>query len=241
MAQDVDAFAARLRRIMSFGELRAAFVDFFAGEGVQMMSYHHMPPPGASDYSPTITVAASGFPDDWVELYVKRRLYEIDPIPKHALCTAHPFWWSSIRDAPDLTADERDYLDLLARTDIGDGVAAPLFGPHGRNGYAGLGCGKGEPRWSDEKVARLHWIAQLGHLQYCEILHARAPKDIKLSKREAEILAWVARGKSNSVIADIIGISPNTVDTYLRRLFEKLDVSDRVTAALRGLAIGLVA
>ena len=51
---------------------------------------------------------------------------------------------------------------------------------------------------------------------------------------------WVAKGKSNSVIADIIGISPNTVDTYLRRIFEKLEVSDRVTAALRGLAIGLI-
>jgi LuxR family transcriptional regulator/LuxR family quorum-sensing system transcriptional regulator CciR len=43
------------------------------------------------------------------------------------------------------------------------------------------------------------------------------------------------------MIADKLNISANTVDTYVRRCFDKLDVRDRVTAGLRGLALGLVA
>ena len=62
-----------------------------------------------------------------------------------------------------------------------------------------------------------------------------------LSGREMEILDWVARGKSNSVIAEILNLSAGTVDTYLRRIYDKLDVSDRTSAAVRGVGMGLIA
>ncbi len=61
-----------------------------------------------------------------------------------------------------------------------------------------------------------------------------------LSPREAEILQWISRGKSNSVIADILGISRHTVDTHVRRIFRKLDTSDRTTASLRAMQLGLL-
>jgi len=47
-------------------------------------------------------------------------------------------------------------------------------------------------------------------------------------------------GKSNTVIADIVGISPHAVNSYMRRIYLKLDVSDRVSAAFRALALGLI-
>ena len=50
----------------------------------------------------------------------------------------------------------------------------------------------------------------------------------------------MAQGKSNGVIADILSISPGTVDTYLRRIFEKLDVTDRTSAAVKGVSMGLI-
>ena len=86
----------------------------------------------------------------------------------------------------------------------------------------------------------MQWACQLGHLRYTELITCQQQGEIHLSNREYQILHWVARGKSNSVIADIVGISSHTVDTYMRRLYSKLQVSDRVTAALRGLAIGVV-
>ena len=61
-----------------------------------------------------------------------------------------------------------------------------------------------------------------------------------LTRREVEILTWIARGKSNADIAQIVGISPHTVDTYCRRVMSKLDTSSRTTAAVRASQGGLL-
>ena len=61
-----------------------------------------------------------------------------------------------------------------------------------------------------------------------------------LTRREVEILTWIARGKSNVDIAQILGISPHTVDTYCRRVMSKLDTSSRTTAAVRASQGGLL-
>lgn len=61
-----------------------------------------------------------------------------------------------------------------------------------------------------------------------------------LTRREVEILTWIARGKSNADIAQIVGISPHTVDTYCRRVMSKLDTSSRTTAAVRASQSGLL-
>ena len=62
-----------------------------------------------------------------------------------------------------------------------------------------------------------------------------------LSNREAEVLSWAARGKSNAAIGEILGISAHTVDAHLRRVYLKLGVFDRLSAAVRGLGFGLIA
>ena len=54
--------------------------------------------------------------------------------------------------------------------------------------------------------------------------------DYNLTKREAEVLGWVAGGKTNAEIAQILHISAFTVKNHMRRLFQKLDVSNRAQA-----------
>jgi DNA-binding CsgD family transcriptional regulator len=56
-----------------------------------------------------------------------------------------------------------------------------------------------------------------------------------LARREAEILAWVAVGKTDAEIADILGISPRTVSHTLERIYRKLGVPTRTAAAARAL------
>ena len=53
-------------------------------------------------------------------------------------------------------------------------------------------------------------------------------------------MGWIARGKSYGVIADILDVSRHTVDTLVRRIFEKLGVTDRTTAAIRAVGAGIV-
>lgn len=54
-----------------------------------------------------------------------------------------------------------------------------------------------------------------------------------LSPREAEVLAWLAQGKGNPEIADILGIALTTVKTHIKRIFDKFGVDNRHAAILR--------
>jgi two-component system response regulator DevR len=56
------------------------------------------------------------------------------------------------------------------------------------------------------------------------------PEDT-LSAREIEVMRHVARGESNKEIAGQLGLSENTVKTYLRRVYRKLDCRTRSAAA----------
>jgi DNA-binding response OmpR family regulator/DNA-binding CsgD family transcriptional regulator len=53
----------------------------------------------------------------------------------------------------------------------------------------------------------------------------------RLTGREAEVLLWMMQGKTNKDIADILGMSPRTVNKHLEHVFEKLGVETRTAAA----------
>lgn len=116
-------------------------------------------------------------------------------------------------------------------------LAVPGFGPLGLEAalvvrLAVLECA--EPDWAGQLCIAF----QLAYARYRQL--APRAQDVALSEREREIIFWVTRGKSNSVIGSILGISSSTVDTYMRRIFRKLDVADRTSAAMRAVAIGAV-
>ncbi len=56
-------------------------------------------------------------------------------------------------------------------------------------------------------------------------------QSFKLTLREAEVLYWVAKGKTNRDIGDILGSSPATVKKHLERVYVKLGVETRTAAA----------
>jgi DNA-binding NarL/FixJ family response regulator len=56
-----------------------------------------------------------------------------------------------------------------------------------------------------------------------------------LTAREAEVLSWLAKGKTNRDIGDILGISHRTVNKHLEHIFEKLGVETRAAAVLASL------
>jgi len=62
--------------------------------------------------------------------------------------------------------------------------------------------------------------------------HRQAPED-GLTDRERDVLALVADGASNAQIARSLGLSLKTVQNYVSRILDKLQVTDRTQAALR--------
>ena len=56
-----------------------------------------------------------------------------------------------------------------------------------------------------------------------------------LTRREAEVLHWIAEGKRDREIARIMGVSARTAEHHVSRILEKLSVETRTAAARVGL------
>lgn len=63
---------------------------------------------------------------------------------------------------------------------------------------------------------------------------------VSLTKREIEVLSLVLEGKSSREVAASLVCSKRTVDFHLARIYEKLQVSNRVQAMRRAALLGLV-
>ena len=69
-----------------------------------------------------------------------------------------------------------------------------------------------ENRLSDDEILRQHFT---------------------LTPREAEVLLWIAKGKSNRDIGEILGLSARTVTKHLEQIYVKLGVENRASAAVK--------
>jgi DNA-binding CsgD family transcriptional regulator len=63
-------------------------------------------------------------------------------------------------------------------------------------------------------------------------LRQTAGSKLGLTPKEAEVLLWVAQGKSNAEAAVILGVGEATVKKHLEHIFEKLGVEKRGAASL---------
>ena len=66
----------------------------------------------------------------------------------------------------------------------------------------------------------------------------RPGEPVALTARELEVVRLVVEGRSNDEIATDLGIAPKTVESHLRRVFERLDVASRTELATRALREG---
>lgn len=127
--------------------------------------------------------------------------------------------WQSPQARTLLGKDEKDidFLTLLSSTEV-----PPSLPGHGDISIRNLGqVGLGET---------MLLLAQnnLRNGDTARLL------DAALTQRESEVLSWVAKGKTNRDIAEILGMSPRTVNKHLEHIFDKLGVETRSAAAAIG-------
>tara|TARA_Y100001934_G_scaffold231020_1_gene278934 strand:+ start:568 stop:1461 length:894 start_codon:yes stop_codon:yes gene_type:complete len=86
---------------------------------------------------------------------------------------------------------------------------------------------------------QLRYLGQSqGHEHLFRLLHHDSDAELELLRnalhvthREAQVLAWIAHGKTNREIAQILDLSPRTVNKHLEQIFRKLGVENRTAAA----------
>lgn len=181
----------------------------------------------------------AGFPAEWEARY-RAGDYLFDPIASHAITRRGAFAWPDGLPVANLKPETRAYLGRLADYGMERGIGVPCFGPFARVGFVGVGLPDQGMPFDEHVLLKIEIAARLSHQRYLRLIEPFPPDFPSLSERETEVMALIAQGKSNGVIAALLGIAPSSVDVYVKRIFAKLGVADRTSASVRALALGLV-
>jgi DNA-binding NarL/FixJ family response regulator len=92
---------------------------------------------------------------------------------------------------------------------------------------------------ADGRALLARWLGDIGLGEVMWLLSLQDADDgtasrlatAALTPRETEVLSWVAKGKTNRDVGEILGMSPRTVNKHLEHVFEKLGVETRAAAA----------
>jgi DNA-binding NarL/FixJ family response regulator len=123
-------------------------------------------------------------------------------------------------DSAELPQEITQWLAALrAEAGVGEPPSAPVLG--GGRPFRVSYIGQIGP---DELLLRL---VESGPASAEAVLRQR----FQLTAREADVLVWVARGKSNRDVGEILGLSPRTVNKHLEQIYAKLGVENRTSAA----------
>ncbi|MFK7940818.1 MAG: autoinducer binding domain-containing protein [Roseovarius sp.] len=185
--------------------------------------------------------AFTTYPDAWRDHYMQQNLHLTDPTLHTAARSIAPVDWSRLEHNPAFTSIFSQAHDFgLPDT----GLTVPVRGPFGETGLFSVTSSVKPSEW---KVLKRKIIAELQ--LNAVYMHDRVMKSDRLtdilrypalSAREVEILQWVAVGKSQQDIGDILSISPRTVEVHLRSSRDKLNALTTSQAVGRAVGIGLI-
>ena len=181
-----------------------------------------------------------GFSDAIVASYLNPDNFENDPTPDYVMRTGRTMSWKQAIERDDMTAVQRATVDLFREIGLVDGVSVPLYGPNGRDSYSAFLFDRALGAQDEPLVRRMACTARQHHHRICLLIERDYMTPVAISKRESEVLYWMARGKSNTDAAAIMGVTAGTIDTYVRRIYAKFDVHDRISAILEGMSRGLL-
>jgi len=107
-----------------------------------------------------------------------------------------------------------------------------------QKGKAGSKTSAAAPFPNNEQL-RLQYMGKLGPNEFLlrlakdssSNMPAEFSSELGLTTREGEVLSWLSKGKTNRDIAQILGLSPRTVDKHLEQIYAKLGVENRTAAA----------
>ena len=118
-------------------------------------------------------------------------------------------WWSGLKEKLlDIIENQRRDVELVTEVD-GVSVTASYLGQVE----------------NDEYLLRLNDSHNPSELDVLE-------RTFELTSREAEVLLWIAQGKTNRDIAEILSCSPRTVNKHLEHIYDKLGVENRTSAGI---------
>lgn len=152
-----------------------------------------------------------------------------DPILKACEKTLTGFFWSDVESFVALTGKHRERQVAVRKTGLGDGFVVPTHipGEHPGSCHFATQRGKLVPRANS---AALQTIASFGFEAARRLVRVQGSlisDRVSLTDRQRECLIMSARGKSDSVIGQLLGLSPKTINSYIESAKRRYGVATR--------------
>lgn len=190
------------------------------------------------DDAPTLI---SSYPKSWTDRYFDLHYQKLDPVVQRARRENDLFSWSGASKATG-SREQRRFFEEAMTFGIKSGLTVPIRAGFGQIAALTLATDDRTPhlnRLVAESKDLMQLVGLYFHISLTAKMKARSGKrivDTLLTQRERQCLAWIARGKTTTDIATIVGISPRTVVFHLenaRRKFDAASIAQCVAEAVR--------
>lgn len=179
---------------------------------------------------------ANGWPAEWYDLYARDNLAAVDPVPRHSLSSLNPFLWT---EAPyDREHDPAAHGVMTRARDFGlnQGFCIPI---HYDDTVGAISLGGERPYLDAETKSALHLMSVFTHGRLKALARATAAAPSRrLSKIEAEVVRWAARGKTVWETGKILGLSERNVRWHLEEAQRKLMTKNKTATVAAALVNG---
>lgn len=234
---DVQSFCAAVSTATTPAELYDSVKEITARMGFRYFALvHHI---DIADPS-TEAIRLIDYPLSWVDIFEERKLYATDPIHRASLRTSVGFAWRDVELLLPLTARDQAVLAAARDIGIGEGFTIPAHVPGEINGSCSFAMAPDTPL--DEM--QLPLVQLIGNFAFeaARKLTRAAASEVqsatRLTNRQIECVALVARGKTDWEIARILGVGPETVTQHLKDARDRYGVTKRTMLAVRALFDG---
>jgi LuxR family quorum-sensing system transcriptional regulator CciR len=184
-------------------------------------------------------VRLSNYPIEWLAL-LRDEGRPPDPVLRAAERMSSGFKWERLEKILDVTPAEREYMESAARFEISQGFTVPNHVPGETFGSCNFVVAGTRP-FPDRHMPAAQ---ALGNFAFEAARRILAESDepwegyvepAPLSERQRECLLFVARGKSDSVIGQLLGIRPRTVNEHIEAAKRRYAVATRSQLLVRAL------
>jgi len=239
MLVSFEEFIERANRACTTDELVREFLNTVKQHGLDRMIFCLQTNHDHIEMKPGVGVIQN-YPEDWMKHYFEKGFDRVDPVITYCQNKMDTFTWAEIPQRMQMTRVQFQCLNMGIEAGLYNGICTPLWGP---NQFAGIGLASKER--IDSFDGRLDLIS--AYCQHFYIVFQRLNRktegpehNIFLSAREREVLTWIAVGKSKQDVAAILSLSKDTVDSYCRSVFKKLDANNRAMAIRKAMSYGLI-
>lgn len=185
----------------------------------------------------------NNYPEDWQKYYLEKRFDQIDPVIRYGGMATEGFKWDDIAKKLDLTAKQTSLLEQGKEAGLNNGILIPLRGPRAQ--LSGFGLASSDKIDAcNPHIDLINAYCQQFFLCYKRLFAIPKTEEkqsgLSLTPKETLILTWAASGKTDEDIATILNLSRHTVDTHMRHVFRKLDVTNRIQAVVKAIMEGII-